>query len=248
MSTDNWPSGPAPPHEWSPLRWALKAWLWIVLLAAALIAELVAGPLLAALVLALKFGGSDLALGIWLRHREAPALGYFAWAQAFLKIAVAGFVLAIIITALEPLFGVPFDPMRFVGALMLLFTGTFLGAVTTFAGAVSVPSDPHRLWLDKSAYGDLLANRWPLSCSGKRNRVPLLLILGIVATTGVALMMSAGLVVAAWQERKPGLLIYPAVLVVLWVWGLWKDAAALREVYARERARMETGAKPFSRG
>lgn len=224
-------------QEWSPVRWALAAWLWVVLLVAALIAELVAGPIVAALVLALKFGGSDLALGIWLRHRGAPALCYFAWAQAFLKIAVAGFLLAIVITALEPLFGVAFDPMRFVGALMLLFTGIFVGAVTTFAGAVSVPSDPHRLWLDKSAYGDLVANRWPLSCSGKRNRVPLLLILGIVATTGVALMMSAGPAVAAWQQNMPGLLIYPAVLVVLWVWGLWTDAAALREVYARERMR-----------
>jgi hypothetical protein len=237
MTTDPRFSEPANLQEWSPVRWALKFWLWIVLLAAALIAELVAGPLVAALILALKFGGSDLALGIWLRHRGAPALGYFAWAQAFLKIAVAGCVLGIVITALEPLFGVPFDPMRFVGALMLLFTGTFLGAVTTFAGAVSVPSDPHRLWLDKSAYGDLVANRWPLSCSGSRNRVPLLLILGIVATTGVVLTMAVGAAVGAWQEGKPALLIMPAVLVVLWLWGLWQDAAALREVYARERAK-----------
>ena len=248
MPPSDWPAESAERKEWSPVGWALKAWVWFVLLAAALFAEVVAGPLVAALILALKFGGSDLALGIWLRHRGAPALCYFAWAQAFLKVAVAGFVLAVVITALEPLFGVAFDPEKFIWALVLLFSGIFLGSVTTFAGAVSVESDRNRLWLDNSAYADLLANRWPLSCSGKRNRVPLLLILGTIATTGVILSMSAGMVVTALQERKPALLIIPAVLVVLWVWCLWKDAAALREVYSRERARMEAGKQTFNRG
>ncbi|HUE71885.1 MAG TPA: hypothetical protein VMP01_13450 [Pirellulaceae bacterium] len=231
-------------QEWSPVRWALKAWVWIVLLSAALIAELVAGPLLAALILALKFGGSDLALGIWLRHRGAPALGYFAWAQAFLKVAAAGFALGIIITALEPLFGVPFNPEKLIGALVMLFAGTFCSGVTMFAGAVSVPYDASRLWLDKSAYGDLLANRWPLSCSGKRNRVPLQLILGMVATTCFALLMTTGLGLIGLAVREPGPIIGATVVFMIWVSSLWKGAAALRQVHARERANADLKSRP----
>lgn len=251
MFRSDWPAETARPeeaHQWSPVRWALQVWAWIVLLAAALIAEIFAGPLLAALILALKFGGSDLALGIWLRHRGAPALCYFAWAQAFLKIAVAGFVLAVVITALEPLFGVVFDPFKFAGAMMLLIGGTFLAAVTTAAAAIAALSDQHRLWLDKSAYGDFVANRWPLTCSGPRNRVPRLLVLGMVATIAFTLFLAGGMAGVAWQEREWRFLIAVGVLAAIGFTGIRKDAAALREVYVRERSRMETEMQPFDGG
>jgi hypothetical protein len=219
------------------VRWAIKVWVWIVLLAAALIAEVFAGPLWAALILALKFGGSDLALGIWLRHRGAPALGYFAWAQAFLKIAVAGFVLAIVITALEPLAGIVFDPERFIWAFVLLFSGAFLGSVTTFAGAGSIAEDTNRLWLDKSAYVDLLANRWPLSCSGKRNRVPRLLILGLVEIMAITVLLLAGLAIHAWRMGAWGQALFLALIVIaVGVKGVFMFALGLREVNARELA------------
>lgn len=251
MFRSDWPAETARPeeaHQWSPVRWALQVWAWIVLLAAALIAEIFAGPLLAALILALKFGGSDLALGIWLRHRGAPALCYFAWAQAFLKIAVAGFVLAVVITALEPLFGVVFDPFKFAGAMMLLIGGTFLAAVTTAAAAIAALSDQHRLWLDKSANGDFVANRWPLTCSGPRNRVPRLLVLGMVATIAFTLFFAGGMAGVAWQEREWRFLIAVGVLAAIGFTGIRKDAAALREVYVRERSRMETEMQPFGGG
>ncbi len=246
MPTSDESAEPTQTHEWSPVRWAFKAWLWIVLLAAALIAELVAGPLLAALVLALKFGGSDLALGIWLRHRGAPALGYVAWAQAFLKIALAGCVLAIVFSSLEPLFGLPFDPWRFAGAFMMLMGGGLLTTVCIGAGAQATLDDPYRLWLDKSAYGDLLANRWPLSCSGKRNRVPLLLILGIIATMFFATAMTAVLAGQAWQGRSE-LWFGAGLFATLGLLGLWKDAVALWDVYVQERAQ-QAEPPPLSRG
>lgn len=239
MHHSDWPAEPAKPREWSPVRWALAAWLWIVLLAAALIAEVLAGPVVAALVLALKFGGSDLALGIWLRHRGAPALCYFAWAQAFLKIAFAGFVLAIVITALEPLFGVAFNPDKFIGALILLMSGIFLTMVVTFTAATVVHHDRgrlQRLWLDKSAYGDLLANRWPLSCSGKRNRIPILLILGMLSTVCFSLVIALVCAVNALRNGNWQPWIVAVEVFAIAIIGLWQEVAALREVSIRERA------------
>jgi hypothetical protein len=238
-STDR-PVETAEREEWSPVRWALKAWIWIVLLVLALLAELFAGPSVAALVLALKFGGADMALGIWVRRRGALALGFFAWAQAFLKIAIAGFVFAVVITALEPLFGVPFDPEKFIWALVLLTGGVFLTMVATYTAAAVVHHGHHhgryRLWLDRSAYGDLLANRWPLSCNGMRNRIPGLLILGILSTAGFSLVCALVCVQIGWRkgEWEPG--FAAAAIVGLGTLLIWQDLAALREVSERELA------------
>ena len=164
-------------------------------------------------------------------------MGYFAWAQAFLKIAVVEFVLAMVITALEPLIGVAFDPERFIWAFVLLFSGGFLGSVTTFAGAASIPDDANRLWLDKSAYGDLVANRWPLSYSGKRNRVPALLILGLAEIVAITLLLLAGLSFHAWRMGgRWEALILVVIVVLVGIKGVLMFAAGLREVSARDRS------------
>lgn len=225
--------------EWSPVRWAFNVWTWILIVGAVAAFELFGDPLAAGLVLCLKFGGRDLRAAYLFRYYDSFAnrgvmLSYFCFGLAFLKIAGAGILVMIVVTATAPLFGgAPGQFNRFLAGLVLQFGGVFLALAAIVAGSLQTGPANVRPWLDRTLYKNLHWRNPVLRCDGSRNRIWGLLIAGIIVSSMMFLPPLVVLVIQAIGARNldpkdiPGLLTMPVIwLLTMWLWlGTWRFVA-----------------------
>lgn len=120
--------------EWSPVKWAFDIWTWILILAAGVAFEVFADPLLAGLVVCLKFGWSDVRTGHQIAkdpcYRRGAMLRNLYIGRACLKVAFAGAVTAIGITVGEFALGMNFNPWRLLVGWLLTYSGFFFRNAT----------------------------------------------------------------------------------------------------------------------
>lgn len=224
--------------EWSPVKWAFNLWTWILIVGSVVAFEALGDPLLAVLVLCLKFGGRDLRAAYLFRYHDPYAdrgvmLGYFCFGVAFLKIAGAGLLTMCIIIAISPWAGgaVQFD--RFLAGMMMLFGGCLTAIAAISAGASQTGPSNFRPWLDKTLYKNLHWRNPVLRCDGSRNRIWGLLILGMIATTVFLLVPMIAVVVERIGAGKleAGQIGGLAMMIIFWLislrlWlGAWRFVA-----------------------
>ena len=166
------------------MQWALHVWSWIFLLVLFVALELWVDPLMASLVLCLKFGWRDTAVALRLRRQlplgAAQSLGRFCIALACVKVACAGVLLTLALVACETLFGVPPQIGRFLAGFVMLVLGLGFAELALLFGAAASLEYKSRPWLDVTIYENLFKPDVPLRCHGMHNRLRWLLVLGMV--------------------------------------------------------------------
>lgn len=216
--------------EWSPVRWAFDIWTWLLLVVAVLAFEVFADPLLAGLVVSLKLAWSD----AWAGHRIAKDPSYwrgtmlssFYSGRACLKVAFAGAVGAIGITAAELALGMNFKVERLLVGLVLTYSGFFFGALFILGGAVVMNRGYWRPWVDKLHYPQI-----PPRHFGPKNLVRRILVGGMVAASVTMLPF----VMAFGAARGPIPFVPLGLatgLLLVWAWSVWQMIFALRNVAA----------------
>jgi hypothetical protein len=233
------------PAETSDVRfiwWAIHTWIWLVLGVVFVALELWIDPLLASFVVCLKLGWKDM-WATWRLRRfpqvhVARALGCYLLAYACFKIAIGSVLLASLTITVEVALGAQLDFGRLIIGLPLvvltLFAGWFLvGLAAGHSVNQSVP-----IWLDGTIYEQLAHEPPQIACHGAFNRVPFLLILGIILVTlvfGPAPLTA--IVLLVWRGLPWGI---PGGIVFSLIWYLFAQAMyrALRQTrwFATEAA------------
>lgn len=223
--------------EWSPVRWAFNVWTWILIAVSVLAFEVFGDPLLAGLVLCLKFGGRDLWAAYLFRYHDpypnrGVMLSYFCFGLAFLKIAGAGVLVMIVVYATLPWFGGAGQFNRLMAGMCMQFGGCFVACVAVIAGAFQTGPSNFRPWLDRTLYKNLRWRDPVLRCNGSRNRIWGLLILGMIASTVTLLVPLIVIVLERiWMGKfEPEELGGLVTLGLLWLFAMWLWLGAWRYV------------------
>lgn len=215
--------------EWSPVRWAFNVWTWILIAVAVAAFELFGDPLLAGLIVCLKFGGRDLWAAYLFRYRDpfpnrGEMLSNFCIGLAFLKIAAAGFLVMICVIATAPFFGgMPGQLNRFLAGLVMQFGGVFLALAAIFCGAMQTGPANVRPWLDRTLYKNLRWRNSILRCDGTRNRIWGLLIAALIVSTMMLLPPPIFVVCERVGQGRfePQEFVGVAAFLVFWLLAVW---------------------------
>jgi hypothetical protein len=224
--------------EWSPVKWAFDIWTWILILAAGVAFEVFADPLLAGLVVCLKFGWSDARAGYQTAkdpcYRRGVMLRNLYIGRACLKVAFAGAVTAIGITVGEFALGMNFNPWRLLVGWLLTYSGFFFGTLLILAGAAGINQGYFCPWMDELSYSQ--ATQFPPRRFGATNRVPRVFFGGMAAAFVAMLPPFGGFLEANGPMRFDQIavgIILAIVLLLLWLWIIWQMLRAMRKVAAR---------------
>ncbi len=224
--------------EWSPVRWAFNVWTWVLIAGAVAAFEIFGDPLLAGLIVCLKFGGRDLWAAYLFRYHDpypnrGVMLSYFCVGVAFLKIASAGLLTMVLVYATLPWFGGAGQFNRLMAGMVMQFAGIFVAMAAIIAGTLQTGPSNFRPWLDCTLYKNLRWRNPVLRCEGSRNRIWRLLILGIIASTVTLLVPLVVIVLeriwtGKFEPKEFGGLVTLGLfwLATMWLWlGTWRYVA-----------------------
>lgn len=201
---------------------------WPALLVAAwLLYECTAQPALAALVVCLKFGWTDLRTALWLRRVDPDrcrGIACFWWYLTFglwkvalmgtMTVVLLGFIGALIDNGRPPANNRPASPVLD-GALVAALIGFGLSFLSSYVALWKALRHGVRIWLGIAPHRTRAGRFWPPS-EGRTNFAPYVTFTTLVLTVWAAALLALAAILA-WQPRGglEAFLILTGMLVLI---------------------------------